>query len=150
MTAATAPTYGNLVNGAFVDTAATFEDANPADPADVVARFPASSAADVDAAVQAARAALPAWRATPPVVRGRHLRALARELRAEEATIVPAITREQGKPLRGVARRVPQDPGVPGVLRARWATSTAGGCCRRRARAWSSRSAASRSASWRC
>ena len=99
MTAATAPTYGNLVNGAFVDTAATFEDANPADPADVVARFPASSAADVDAAVQAARAALPAWRATPPVVRGRHLQALARELRAEEATIVPAITREQGKPL---------------------------------------------------
>ena len=50
MTALTAPTYGNLVNGAFVDTAATFEDANPADPDDVVARFPASSADDVDAA----------------------------------------------------------------------------------------------------
>ncbi len=49
--------------------------------------------------MQAARAALPAWRATPPVVRGRHLHALARELRAEEASIVPAITREQGKPL---------------------------------------------------
>ena len=99
MTAATAPSYGNLVNGAFVDAEATFDDGNPADPTDVVARFPASSAADVDAAVQAARAALPAWRATPPVVRGRHLQALARELRAEEATIVPAITREQGKPL---------------------------------------------------
>ena len=99
MTAATAPTYGNLVNGAFVATAATFEDANPADPADVVARFPASSAGRRRRRGAGGPGRAAGLAGDPPVVRGRHLQALARELRAEEATIVPAITREQGKPL---------------------------------------------------
>jgi acyl-CoA reductase-like NAD-dependent aldehyde dehydrogenase len=91
--------YGNLVAGAFVPASTTFADTNPADPGDVVGRFPASGAAEVDAAVEAAAAALPAWRRTPPVARGRHLVALARALREREDEIVAAITREQGKPL---------------------------------------------------
>ncbi|NEC46728.1 aldehyde dehydrogenase family protein, partial [Streptomyces sp. SID8016] len=38
---------------------------NPADER-VIARVPAGTAEDVDAAVRAARAAFPAWAATPP------------------------------------------------------------------------------------
>ena len=64
-----------------------------------MARFPASTAADVDAAVQAAAAALAtgghaACRARPPP-RGAGPRAA----RPRGGDIVAAITREQGKPL---------------------------------------------------
>ena len=99
VSASVEPVYGNLVGGAFASVEETFADTNPADPDDVVGRFPASGPAEVDAAVEAAAAALPAWRRTPPVLRGRHLVALARALREREDEIVAAITREQGKPL---------------------------------------------------
>ena len=45
---------------------------NPA-TGDVLARVPLSSAADLDAAVAAARAALPAWRAVSVIERARRL-----------------------------------------------------------------------------
>ncbi|HEY7511017.1 MAG TPA: aldehyde dehydrogenase family protein [Vicinamibacteria bacterium] len=43
--------------------AATFEDRSPADTRQVIGRFPAGTAQDVDHAVAAARRAVPAWRA---------------------------------------------------------------------------------------
>ncbi|PTM94834.1 aldehyde dehydrogenase family protein [Streptomyces sp. VMFN-G11Ma] len=43
----------------------TIEVVNPVDE-QVVGRVPAGTAADVDDAVRAARAAFPAWAATPP------------------------------------------------------------------------------------
>ncbi|MER6462460.1 aldehyde dehydrogenase family protein, partial [Streptomyces sp. NPDC001228] len=44
------------------------EVVNPVDE-QVIGRVPAGGALDVDAAVRAARAALPAWAATPPAER---------------------------------------------------------------------------------
>jgi acyl-CoA reductase-like NAD-dependent aldehyde dehydrogenase len=89
----------------FAEGESTFNDLNPADPDDVVARFPLSSNADVTAATAAAQRALPARREVPPIARGRYLLAMGRALRAREGEIVAAITREQGKPLasRGVS-----------------------------------------------
>ncbi|MFE3882039.1 aldehyde dehydrogenase family protein [Streptomyces lydicus] len=55
----------------------TTEVVNPAD-GQVIATVPAGSAQDVDAAVRAARAALPGWAATPPAERAAHLAALGR------------------------------------------------------------------------
>src|SRR5438128_2743422 len=64
-----------------------------------IAETPLSTAADVDAAVQAARRAFPAWSETPAVVRARHLykfRALLEEHFDELARLV---TTEHGKTL---------------------------------------------------
>ncbi len=94
-----APVLGNLVGGEFVPAGDTYEDANPADDRDVVARFPLSTAAEAAAAVDAAASASAAWADTPPIARGRHLQALAAALLEREDEIVAAITREQGKPL---------------------------------------------------
>jgi aldehyde dehydrogenase (NAD+) len=90
---------GNLIGGELVAAAETYEDSNPADHRDVIARFPLSTAAEAKSAVDAAAAASKAWADTSPIARGRHLQALAGALRHREEEIVAAVTREQGKPL---------------------------------------------------
>jgi malonate-semialdehyde dehydrogenase (acetylating) / methylmalonate-semialdehyde dehydrogenase len=71
---------------------------NPAD-GEVVARVPLADAADVDAALTAATAALPQWADTPPPQRARILFRF-RELLEEKASdIIALITREHGKVL---------------------------------------------------
>ncbi|MGW7433844.1 aldehyde dehydrogenase family protein [Streptomyces sp. NPDC054861] len=70
------------------------------DPADeqVIARVPAGTAEDVDAAVRAARAALPAWAATPPAERAARLGALRDALAARAEEIAATVTAELGAP----------------------------------------------------
>jgi malonate-semialdehyde dehydrogenase (acetylating)/methylmalonate-semialdehyde dehydrogenase len=64
----------NYVNGAWrrATTAEYAEVTNPA-TAEVLARTPLSTSADVDAAVQAAADAFPSWRRTPPGERVQYL-----------------------------------------------------------------------------
>ncbi|MEU9123005.1 aldehyde dehydrogenase family protein [Streptomyces sp. NPDC048506] len=71
------------------------------DPADgrVIATVPAGTAEDVDAAVRAARAALPGWAATPPQERADRLAALRDQLVARIDEIAETITAELGAPL---------------------------------------------------
>jgi aldehyde dehydrogenase (NAD+) len=71
---------------------------NPADE-QVIAQVPAGSAEDVDAAVRAARAALPAWAATPPAERAARLAALRDVLVARKDEIAETVTAELGAPL---------------------------------------------------
>ncbi|MEU5336117.1 aldehyde dehydrogenase family protein [Streptomyces asoensis] len=70
------------------------------DPVDeqVIGRVPAGDAADVDAAVRAARAALPAWAATPPAERAARLTALRDVLAARKDEIAETVTAELGSP----------------------------------------------------
>ncbi|MEU6487329.1 aldehyde dehydrogenase family protein [Streptomyces sp. NPDC046887] len=70
------------------------------DPADerVIAQVPAGTAEDVDAAVGAARAALPGWAATPPAERAAHLTALRDALAARQDEIAATVTAELGAP----------------------------------------------------
>ncbi|MEU6059420.1 aldehyde dehydrogenase family protein [Streptomyces sp. NPDC047097] len=70
------------------------------DPADerVIAQVPAGTAEDVDAAVRAARAALPGWAATPPAERAAHLTALRDALAARQDEIAATVTAELGAP----------------------------------------------------
>ncbi|MCZ2525784.1 aldehyde dehydrogenase family protein [Streptomyces sp. HB2AG] len=77
------------------------------DPADeqVIGTVPAGTADDVDAAVRAARAALPGWAATPPAERAARLAALRDGLAARRDEIADTITAELGAPL-GVSRKV--------------------------------------------
>jgi malonate-semialdehyde dehydrogenase (acetylating) / methylmalonate-semialdehyde dehydrogenase len=67
----------NYIGGCWTPAATSeaLEVTNPATGA-VLARVPLSSAADLDAAVRAAREALPAWRAVSAIERGRRLFAL--------------------------------------------------------------------------
>ncbi|WP_261717926.1 aldehyde dehydrogenase family protein [Streptomyces sp. FZ201] len=71
------------------------------DPAaeQVIGQVPAGTAEDVDTAVRAARAALPAWAATPPVERAARLAALRDVLTARKDEIAETVTAELGSPL---------------------------------------------------
>ena len=62
-------------------------------------RISAAASADIDAAVAAARAALPGWRATVPVERARILWAIADLLEREIDGLAELETLDQGKPL---------------------------------------------------
>ncbi|WP_326583895.1 aldehyde dehydrogenase family protein [Streptomyces sp. NBC_00481] len=76
----------------------TIEVVNPADE-QVIDRVPAGTAEDVDAAVRAARAALPGWAATPPAERGALIGALRDALAARREEIAGTVTAELGSPL---------------------------------------------------
>ena len=76
----------------------TIDVVNPAH-GEVIAVVPAGSAQDVDAAVRAARAALPAWAATPPAERADLLTALRDQLAARAEEIAETVTAELGSPL---------------------------------------------------
>jgi aldehyde dehydrogenase (NAD+) len=93
--------FGHFIGGAFVPGAggATFEVENPATGA-VLARCAQGSAADVDAAVAAARRAFPAWAGLPGHARARHLYALARLLQKRERFFAVLETMDNGKPIR--------------------------------------------------
>ncbi|QIQ05538.1 aldehyde dehydrogenase family protein [Streptomyces liangshanensis] len=77
---------------------------NPTDE-QVIATVPAGTAEDVDAAVRAARAALPAWAATPPAERAAAIAALAAAMTARRDEIAETVTAELGSTAT-FARRV--------------------------------------------
>jgi malonate-semialdehyde dehydrogenase (acetylating) / methylmalonate-semialdehyde dehydrogenase len=88
----------NYVGGAW--TPATSEETLPVtNPAtgETLARVPLSSAADLDAAVAAARAALPDWRAVSVIERARKLFALRQALDARREDLARSVTTEMGK-----------------------------------------------------
>ncbi|MGP3771227.1 aldehyde dehydrogenase family protein [Streptomyces sp. SDT5-1] len=70
---------------------------NPADE-QVIGHVPAGTAEDVDAAVRAARAAFPAWAATPPAERAARIAALRDVLVARKDEIAETVTAELGSP----------------------------------------------------
>jgi malonate-semialdehyde dehydrogenase (acetylating)/methylmalonate-semialdehyde dehydrogenase len=88
----------NYVGGAWTP-ASSAEDLPVTNPAtgDVLARVPLSSGADLDAAVTAARAALPAWRAVSVIERARRLFALREALDARREDLARSVTTEMGK-----------------------------------------------------
>jgi alpha-ketoglutaric semialdehyde dehydrogenase len=94
-------TQSNYIGGKWVPAASgrTFEDRNPADNDDVVGVFAEGGAADVEAAVAAAKKAFPAWRDTPAPRRAEILYAAARILERDKEKLARLMTREMGKVL---------------------------------------------------
>jgi betaine-aldehyde dehydrogenase len=93
--------YRMYINGQFVDAAggATFPVYDPATET-VLATCPAGTAADVDRAVQAAKAAFyGGWRDTSAQDRGRVLFRLAERVRARRSELAELETRNSGKPI---------------------------------------------------
>ncbi|MEP6962927.1 MAG: aldehyde dehydrogenase family protein, partial [Acidobacteriota bacterium] len=72
---------------------------------EAIGRVASGNAADVDAAVQAAHAAFPAWRDMRPLDRGRILLDLAAKIRANVKMLAEMESRETGKP----ANQVPNE-----------------------------------------
>ena len=101
--------YPNTVDRQPVTAAQTFDSINPA-TGQVIGRVPHSTAAQVEAAVAAARRAQPGWAALPSAERQSLLQKVADVLHANAESLAAWVTREQGKPLGGVG------PGqVPGA-----------------------------------
>jgi malonate-semialdehyde dehydrogenase (acetylating)/methylmalonate-semialdehyde dehydrogenase len=88
----------NYVNGAWLRaTASEYADVTNPATGELLARTPLSAPADVDAAVQAAAAAFPAWRHTPPGERIRYLFTLRNLLEENLDELSRIITIENGK-----------------------------------------------------
>ncbi len=109
MAATATKPYRLLIGGEWTTgSAGTYDVVNPATEA-VVGTAPEASGADAEAAAQAARDALPAWRRTPPERRAELLSALAGAIRARNDDLLPLIMAETGATLKvGSALQVPQ------------------------------------------
>ena len=91
--------FGHFIDGAFSAPGTLREIRNPA-TTDVLARVTDGTAADVDAAVAAARAAAPKWAALDGHTRARHLYALARHVQQHSRFLAVLETMDNGKPIR--------------------------------------------------
>lgn len=85
-------------------TSAHFSVLNPA-TGEVAGEAPNATAADLDRAVAAARAAQPAWAAMPDAQRAAACQAIAGLLDANAEELARLLTLEQGKPLNGLGSR---------------------------------------------
>ena len=90
--------YENFIDGRFVpaDPATAIDVHNPASHV-LLARTASATPDEVNAAVDAARRAQPAWERTPAIQRAGHLRAIAAKVRQNKERLAEIITREQGK-----------------------------------------------------
>ena len=93
--------FKNYINGEWSEAASgrAFENRNPANTDELIGIFPESSAADVDAAVDAARAAFETWRLVPAPKRAEILFRAAEILSKRKETLAHEMTREMGKVL---------------------------------------------------
>lgn len=90
-------THAQFIGGVEVPAAKTYPKLSPIDEGRVLGHFPQGEAADVDRAMAAAKAATPAWRATPRAERIRLMRKVAELLEARVYAIGAALALEVGK-----------------------------------------------------
>jgi aldehyde dehydrogenase (NAD+) len=93
--------FGHFINGTWIAPSAGeyFDTADPS-TGEKLASVAQGSAADVDAAVKAARAALPNWQSLTPHLRARYLYALARQVQKHSRRLAVLETMDNGKPIR--------------------------------------------------
>ncbi len=99
-------TYANLIAGAFVHGSDAVANVNPSDISDIIGQYDRASAAQVDDAIAAARAAAPAWARTTPQVRADMLDKIGSEILARRAELADLLAREEGKTLPEAAGEV--------------------------------------------
>ena len=93
--------FGHFINGTWAEpsTGKYFDTADPS-TGEKLASVGQGSAADVDTAVRAARAALPGWQSLTPHARARYLYALARQVQKHSRRLAVLETMDNGKPIR--------------------------------------------------
>ena len=93
--------FGHFISGAWqAPVAGTYFDTADPSTGEKLATIAQGSTADVDNAVKAARAALPAWQSFTPHVRARYLYALARQVQKHSRWLAVLETLDNGKPIR--------------------------------------------------
>src|SRR5947208_13902704 len=92
----------NYIAGEWVpaESGQTRPNVNPGDVTDHIGQFAESGGVDVDTAVDAAKAALPSWKALGPIKRAEYLRRAERLLEDRAEDVAEVISREQGKLLK--------------------------------------------------
>lgn len=125
----------NFINGEWVPSegTASVDVVNPATGV-TLAQTPIGTAADVERTVQAAQAAFPGWRSTPPIERVQPLFRLKAVLEAHVEELARQVTLEHGKTLaeaRGSVRRgiqmIETACGMPTFLKGEYAEDIAPG-----------------------
>ena len=93
--------FGHFINGSWLQPSAGkyFDTADPS-TGEKLASVAQGSAADIDAAVKAARTALPKWQSLTPHTRARYLYALARQVQKHSRRLAVLETLDNGKPIR--------------------------------------------------
>jgi len=91
--------FGHLIDGEWTEPGETFDVINPANR-EVLARVSQGTQADVDAAVAAAKAALPGWQALDGHARSRYLYALARAIQKHSRLFAVVESLDNGKSIR--------------------------------------------------
>jgi aldehyde dehydrogenase (NAD+) len=93
--------FGHFINGTW-QAPASGEYFDTVDPSngEKLASVAQGSSADIDAAVRAARAAFPKWRALTSHIRARYLYALARLVQKHSRLLAVLETMDNGKPIR--------------------------------------------------
>jgi phenylacetaldehyde dehydrogenase len=93
--------FAHFINGAWSEpTAAAYFDTADPSTGEKLASVAQGSPNDVDAAVKAARTALPRWQALTPHARARYLYALARQVQKHSRRLAVLETMDNGKPIR--------------------------------------------------
>jgi aldehyde dehydrogenase (NAD+) len=97
----------NFIAGEWTEARDMAPDLNPSNTKDVVGQFPRAAAADVERAIAAAKAALPAWSRSPIQERHDILKRIGDEILARKDEIGMLLSREEGKTLaEGVGETV--------------------------------------------
>ena len=93
--------FGHFIEGEWREPAdAGFFDSNDPSTGEKIASIAQGSAADINAAVGAARRALPKWQALTPHARARYLYAMARAVQRHSRRLAVLETIDNGKPIR--------------------------------------------------
>src|SRR5437016_10492056 len=93
--------FGHFINGTWIEPSGGeyFDTADPS-TGEKLATIAQGSPADIDAAVQAARAAFPKWQSITPHARARYMYALARQVQKHSRRLAVLETMDNGKPIR--------------------------------------------------
>lgn len=91
--------YTPIIDGAAVSTDTSLDSVNPSKPTELVGKVGMTSQAQADQAIAAAKAAFPAWAATPAAERAAILRRAADLMAARRHELNAWIVLEVGKPL---------------------------------------------------
>ncbi len=92
-------TYNPLINGQYTNTVELIDSLNPSNPSELVGKVGLISVEQAEAAIQAAKAAFPAWRHTPVRQRAGVLRKAAEIFERRRAELCAWMVYEVGKPL---------------------------------------------------
>ncbi len=98
----------NYINGEWTLSQNSETRENPSNLKETIGTFPLASAAETNAAIEAAHQALPVWKALPGPARSEILHQAANLLDANKEELARTMTREMGKPIaeaRGEVKR---------------------------------------------